>query len=152
MTNKFKLTYGSGVTEEVITDADDVADQINRTFGLTVDEAKEAGVSVELMAVGEGDQPPADDSLFTPAEVTPVDLLTPVKTETPGNPDAKSGSVDSSSATVTAPSGVLLGTATDEAPVLVPTVQPVLVPTVPPVEVMVPVNTPEQIAPDTPIP
>lgn len=46
----FKLLYKNGSTEVVQTDAKDVADQINRTFGLSVEEAKEMGVDVIMLS------------------------------------------------------------------------------------------------------
>lgn len=153
MTNKFKLTYASGLTEEVYTDAVDSADQLNRTFGMTEDEAKEFGVSAELLLEGEGNQPPANDSLFQDPEQPPADdSLFQDPEQPPATPNAKSESVDAVSATVQVPPGVLIRYA-EEPPVIVPLEpQPALVPTVPPVEIMIPVNTPEQIVPDTPIP
>ena len=45
----FKLNYKNGSHEVVQTDAADVADQVNRTFGLTVEEAEAFGVSVEML-------------------------------------------------------------------------------------------------------
>ena len=142
MTNKFKLVYPSGVTEEVYTDAVDVADQINRTFGLTVAEAAEFGVSVELIAEGHGEEPPETE---------------------PDTPNSVSTAGESSSATVTIPLGaavaeapagsahVPLGTAVSEAPATAPmTPPPPFVPTASAGEPLVPVHTPEQVAPDTP--
>lgn len=54
-TNRFKITYKSGATEEVSTDAVDAADQTNRTFGLTPEEAAEFGVKVEMLGEFEPD-------------------------------------------------------------------------------------------------
>lgn len=45
----FKLIYKNGKTETVQTDAVDVADQINRTFGLTPEEAEAFGVGAEML-------------------------------------------------------------------------------------------------------
>lgn len=47
---KFLITYRSGKTEEVVTDATTVEDQINRTFGLnSVADADDFGVHVEIV-------------------------------------------------------------------------------------------------------
>ena len=43
---RWVLTYANGATETVITDAQTAADQCNRTFGLTEEEAAEHGCSV----------------------------------------------------------------------------------------------------------
>lgn len=48
-TNVFELTYRSGAKETIVTDAQTVEDQCNRTFGMTVDEAAEFGASVVLV-------------------------------------------------------------------------------------------------------
>ena len=48
-TNVFELTYRSGAKETVVTDAQTVEDQCNRTFGMTVDEAAEFGAGVVLV-------------------------------------------------------------------------------------------------------
>lgn len=45
----FKLNYKNGAHEIVQTDATTVADQINRTFGMTLEEAEAFGVSVEML-------------------------------------------------------------------------------------------------------
>lgn len=48
-TNVFELTYRSGAKETVVTDAQTVEDQCNRTFGMTVDEAAEFGAGAVLV-------------------------------------------------------------------------------------------------------
>lgn len=48
-TRSYKITYANGNTEVVTTDAVDTADQINRTFGLTVEEAASFGCAAELI-------------------------------------------------------------------------------------------------------
>lgn len=45
----FKLNYKNGTHEVVQTDAQTVEDQLNRTFGLSPEQAEEFGVSVELL-------------------------------------------------------------------------------------------------------
>ena len=46
---KFRITYKNGKTEDVHTDAETVADQINRTFGMSVEEADDFGVGAEIL-------------------------------------------------------------------------------------------------------
>lgn len=55
---KFILTYRNGKQEEVITDAADCNAQCMRSFGLTLEEAREFGGNVELAE--EVNPPPAD--------------------------------------------------------------------------------------------
>jgi hypothetical protein len=58
----FLLKYRSGASEYVQTDATSVADQINRTFGLSEEEAADFGVAVEMMP---------DDFEFVPGMIPP---------------------------------------------------------------------------------
>lgn len=62
MTNRFLLTYRSGATEEVVTDAETAADQCMRTFGLTPEEAAEFGAAVELLGPYAATEAATEDS------------------------------------------------------------------------------------------
>jgi len=62
-TRFFLIKYKNGKEEYVQTDAANVADQVNRTFGMTVEQAEEFGVSVEMMGEGfvlPGTEPPEE--------------------------------------------------------------------------------------------
>lgn len=71
MSNTFKLNYKNGSHEIVQTDAASVEEQINRTFGLSPEEAAEFGVSVEML-------PSVDE---------PENLVNTLVEETLKNPD-----------------------------------------------------------------
>jgi hypothetical protein len=79
----FKLFYRDGSSEEVTTDAVDVADQINRTFGLSPDEAEEFGVSALMMpedhVMVPGVQQPEEEA-DEPADDTNTVVSNPVDT------------------------------------------------------------------------
>ena len=45
---KFKLTYRNGNSELITTDAETVEDQCNRSFGMSLEEARDFGSNVEI--------------------------------------------------------------------------------------------------------
>lgn len=63
----FKLTYTNKAGEYVQTDAQSVEDQTNRSFGLSVEEAEDFGVKVEMMP--EDFEMPEDRGFLAPVEV-----------------------------------------------------------------------------------
>ena len=64
MTNKFKVKYSSGLTEEVSSDNESVEAYCNAHFGSTWPEAQEHGASVEMIEVNGAPvlAPPNDDT------------------------------------------------------------------------------------------
>lgn len=70
----FKLNYKNGSHEVVQTDALTVEDQVNRTFGLSVKEAKDFGVGAEILPDDPEDllQAMTKDVLKHPDDVTIV--------------------------------------------------------------------------------
>lgn len=69
-TNKFKITYPTGTVEEITSTCEDAAQMINQMAGVSVDDAKAFGLTVELLGEYTGedmapepgdDQPPKDE-------------------------------------------------------------------------------------------
>lgn len=85
-TKQFLITYKSGLQEKIWTDAKDIVDQINRTFGLTLKEAEDWGVKIEEL-VGLGDPQPESSAPAEPPVNPPLDLQpTEPAPETPEAP------------------------------------------------------------------
>jgi hypothetical protein len=84
-TRVFLIKYKNGSEQYQQSDAVDAADQINRTFGLTLEQATEFGVSVEMMP--EDFQMPGTEEV-KPEEVKVEETQTNLELVPEGTPSA----------------------------------------------------------------